>query len=94
MRSLFAFAVGLGSGWALRSVSESPEGAGEKLLEAALTAKGRFGRWAAVERERLEDMLAEARANAARNESAAMGGSNGVTVKDESNGVTVKEAKA
>ena len=43
---------------------DSPQGAGVKLLEIALDAKERVGRWVAVEAERLEDMLAEARMKA------------------------------
>jgi hypothetical protein len=48
-------------GWAIRSLSDTPEGAGVKLLEIGIKTKDRVGRWAAVEGERLEDMLAEAR---------------------------------
>lgn len=76
--SILALGVGFAAGWAVRSLSDSPEGAGVKLLEIALNAKERVGRWAAVEAERLEDMLAEAhlraepdisRPNGANNES-------------------------
>jgi hypothetical protein len=63
MRWIIALGVGLVGGWAARSISDSPQGAGVKLLEIALDAKERLGRWAAVEGERLEDMLAEARSN-------------------------------
>ena len=59
-----ALGVGLAGGWAARSLSDSPQGAGVKLLEIALKAKDRMARWAAVEGERLEDMLAEARSRA------------------------------
>jgi hypothetical protein len=61
VKSLLAFGVGFAGGWAARSLSDTPQGAGVKLLEIAMNAKDRVGRWAAVERERLEDMLAEAR---------------------------------
>jgi len=64
MRSFIGFVVGFGSGWAARSLADSPQGVGVKLLEVAYTAKDHLTRWAAVERERLEDMLAEARARA------------------------------
>ena len=74
MRSFIVFAAGFGSGWALRSIADSPQGVGVKLLEVAYTAKGRLSEWAAVERERLEDMMAEARSNAER---ARPGGANG-----------------
>ena len=67
MASRVAFlAIGLGfaAGWAVRSLADSPQGAGVKLLEIALDTKERLGRWVAVEAERLEDMLAEARLKA------------------------------
>jgi len=69
---LFALGVGVAGGWALRSLSDTPEGAGVRLLEIGLKAKSRLSGWAAVERERLEDMLAEAQSNIAR-ESAGAG---------------------
>ena len=59
---LFAVGVGVAGGWALRSLADSPQGAGVKLMEIALKAKERVGHWAAVEGEHLEDMMAEARA--------------------------------
>ncbi len=62
--TLLAVGVGFAAGWAVRSLADSPQGAGVKLLEIALDAKGRVGRWVAVEAERLEDMLAEARLKA------------------------------
>ena len=61
MKWLLALGVGLAGGWAARSLSDSPQGAGVKLLEVALKAKDRVARWAAIEGERLDDMLAEAR---------------------------------
>jgi hypothetical protein len=64
LRWVLALGVGLAGGWAARSLSDSPQGAGVKLLEIALKAKERVGRWAALEAERLEDMLAEARSTA------------------------------
>ena len=59
--TFLAIGVGFAAGWAVRSLADSPQGAGVKLLEIALDAKERVGRWVAVEAERLEDMLAEAR---------------------------------
>jgi len=59
--TFLAIGVGFAAGWAIRSLADSPQGAGVKLLEIALDAKERVGRWVAVEAERLEDMLAEAR---------------------------------
>ncbi len=77
LKSVLAFAVGFVGGWALRSVADSPEGAGVKLLEIAMNAKERVGRWAAVEAERLEDMLAEARLKAEPDISRPNGATNG-----------------
>jgi len=62
---LLALGVGVAAGWALRSLSDTPEGAGVKLLEIGIKTKNRFSSWAALERERLEDMLAEAQSNIA-----------------------------
>jgi hypothetical protein len=75
------FGVGLVGGWAARSLADSPQGAGVKLLEIAMKAKERAGRWAAVEGERLEDMLAEARLNAEPDISAPNGAMNGAGSK-------------
>lgn len=81
MKSILAFSVGFAGGWAARSLADSPQGVGVKLLEIAMNAKERIGRWAAVERERLEDMVAEARSRSEPNISklngARNGGSNG-----------------
>jgi hypothetical protein len=68
MKWILALGVGVVGGWAARSLSDSPEGAGVKLLEVALKAKDRAESWAAVERERLDDMMAEARSNMAQSE--------------------------
>jgi len=66
MGSLFVYALGYGAafvaGWAVRNSSDSPQGVTGKLVEAAQNAKERLVRWTALQRERLEDMLAEARA--------------------------------
>ena len=61
MKWVLALGVGVVGGWAVRSLSDTPEGAGVKLLEMGIKTKDRVGRWAAVEGERLEDMLADAR---------------------------------
>ena len=63
---VLALGVGLVGGWAARSLSDSPEGAGVKLLEIGIKPKERLDQWAAVERERLDDMMAEARSNISR----------------------------
>lgn len=67
MRPLFTFALGFGAGWAVRSISDSSQGVSVKLMEVALKAKERFTHWAAIERERLEDMMAEARSRSGQN---------------------------
>ena len=61
MKWVLALGAGVVAGWAVRSLSDTPEGAGVRLLEMGIKTKDRVGRWAAVEGERLEDMLAEAR---------------------------------
>jgi len=71
MKWIFALGVGVAGGWAIRSLSDSPEGAGVKLLEIGIKAKDRVTSWAAVERERMDDMLAEAHSNIARENAAA-----------------------
>jgi len=63
---LLALGVGVAAGWALRSLADTPEGAGVKVLEMGIKAKNRLSDWAAVERERLDDMLAEAQSNVTR----------------------------
>ena len=61
IKSVVAFGAGFAGGWAARSLAESPQDVAVKALEFAMNAKERLDRWAADERERLEDMLAEAR---------------------------------
>ncbi len=76
-RSILAFGVGFVSGWAARSLADTPEGVGVKLLEIGITAKDRVGRWARLEGERLEDMMAEARSRVAEESSDTDGATNG-----------------
>jgi len=61
---VFGFASGAVTGWVARSLSGSPQGVAVKVLETANDVKERLVRWAAIERERLEDMMAAARAEA------------------------------
>ena len=63
VKLLLVFGAGFASGWTARSLTESPHDAGVKLVSLAMRTKERVGRWAAVERERLEDVFAEARSN-------------------------------
>lgn len=79
MKSILAFSVGFAGGWAARSLADSPQGVGVKLLEIAMSAKERVGRWASVERERLEDMVAEARSRTEPNISRLNGTGNGTS---------------
>jgi hypothetical protein len=73
MRITFlAIGIGFIGGWAARSLADSPQGAGVKLLEIAMIAKERASRWAAIEAERLEDMLAEARSTDGRSKAEAV----------------------
>ncbi len=86
IKSVLVFGAGFAGGWAARSLADSPQGVGVKLIEVALNAKERVGRWAALEGERLEDMLAEARARAEievseKEETAEKPKTNGVTHK-------------
>ena len=63
LKIVFAFGVGVAGGWVARSLGDSPQGAGVRLLEIVLTVKEQVEHWVAVEREHIEDMLAEATAN-------------------------------
>lgn len=68
MKTFVAFAVGFGAGWAVRSIADTPHGVGVKVMEVACRAKKQVNRWFSVERERLSDMLAEARARTDQDE--------------------------
>ncbi|HXX65899.1 MAG TPA: hypothetical protein VEK07_01880 [Polyangiaceae bacterium] len=78
VRSLLVFGAGFVSGWAARSLTDSPHDAGVKLMALAMSTKERVGRWAAVERERLADMFAEAHSRLEPQGSHANGAVNGV----------------
>jgi len=58
---MLGIGVGVAAGWAARSHADSTEGATIRLLEIAMDARDRLNQWAAIERERLDDLLAEAR---------------------------------
>jgi hypothetical protein len=75
--AVLVFGSGFVVGWAVRSLADSPQGVGVKLLGLALNAKERVGGWAAVERDRLEDMVAEARSRTEPDISGANGTTNG-----------------
>lgn len=61
LKSLIIFAVGFGTGWAVRSIADSPHGVGVKVMEVACRTKDQMNKWFAVERERVADIMAEAR---------------------------------
>jgi hypothetical protein len=79
VQSVLSFGVGFISGWAARSLADTPEGVGVKLLEVGIGAKDKVERWARVEGERLEDMLAEARARVPQETSETNGASKGAS---------------
>ncbi len=79
LQSVFSFGVGVVTGWAARSLADTPQGAGVKLLEIAINAKDRVGKWAAAEGERIDDMLAEARAKVEAGAASSNGTANGAT---------------
>ena len=77
IKSVLTFGAGFVGGWAARSLADSPQNVGVKLLEIAIRAKERVGQWAAAEGERLEGMLAEARSKAEVGTSGPDGATNG-----------------
>jgi len=89
-KSILAFGLGFVSGWGVRSLADSPQGVGVRLLEIAMHAKERVAKWAAAERERLEDMMAEASAKVEQDAAPSNGaGANGV-VEGNSHPATAK----
>ena len=69
--SVISFLAGVVTGWVARSIADTPQGVGVELLGVALTTKDRIVRWAALEKERFEDMMAEAKAKATPAQAAA-----------------------
>jgi hypothetical protein len=62
MNSMVAFAAGLATGWLARSALDSTRGAAVSLLASVIDTIERLRRLTTIERERLEDLMAEARA--------------------------------
>jgi hypothetical protein len=62
MSGVFSFLVGFTCGWAARSTVDTPQALGVKMFGLAYDTRVRLSRWAAIERERITDALAEARA--------------------------------
>lgn len=59
-----AFALGFAAGWAARATTDSSRSAALTLVAAAIAAFERVKRRVAIERDHLEDLVAEARARA------------------------------
>jgi hypothetical protein len=64
MASVASLAVGFVAGWLVRASVESAHEATVLVLGGAFAAFQRLERLAAIERDRLEDLMAEARARA------------------------------
>lgn len=64
MDRLATFALGVVAGWAARTWTESPRAATLTVLAAALSTVDRLKRAMAIERDHLEDLVAEARVRA------------------------------
>lgn len=60
--SLGSFVAGFASGWVVRSTIDSSRGAAVGVISAAYGAVDRAKRLVAMEREHLEDLVAEGRA--------------------------------
>jgi hypothetical protein len=71
MWPLVSFVAGFVSGWATRSISDTPHGVGVELLEVAIKTKTHVEKWAAAEYERLADMTAEAQSRVSQTSSRA-----------------------
>jgi len=59
-----AFALGFVTGWAARAATDSSRSAALSIVAAAIAAFERVKRRVAIERDHLEDLIAEARARA------------------------------
>jgi hypothetical protein len=64
MKGTFAFTAGFAAGWLARSTVASSRAATVDLAAFALDAVDRLKRIVLIERERLDDVVAEARARA------------------------------
>jgi hypothetical protein len=60
MKNALIFAAGFGAGWLTRSAFQSSKAATVELLAFGLEALARIKRGLAIEREELEDIVAEA----------------------------------
>lgn len=64
MKSTVAFSAGFAAGWIARSAVHSSRDAAVTLLAFCIDAIERIRRIVAIERERFEDLIAEARVRA------------------------------
>ncbi len=62
MKSTVVFTAGFATGWLARSAVDSSQGAAVTLLAFLMDTMERVKRLTAIERERLDDLMAEARA--------------------------------
>jgi hypothetical protein len=70
MKSTLIFAAGFGAGWLGRSMFESSKSAAVEVIAFALDTVERLRRALAIEREQLEDIVAEAHDAVARRRTA------------------------
>jgi hypothetical protein len=66
MMNMLAFAAGFAAGWLARSATDSSKSAVIEITALGLDSVARIKRAIAIEREQIEDLVAEARDLAAR----------------------------
>lgn len=71
MRVLGSFVIGFIGGWAARSSVDTSHGLLVKVVGVMYGTRARLHRWAAVERERISDLVAEVRSRYDREEAGA-----------------------
>jgi hypothetical protein len=64
MMAYATFALGFAAGWSARGTTQSSRSAVLTIIAAALSAVDRIKRVVAIEKDHLEDLVAEARARA------------------------------
>jgi hypothetical protein len=74
MRSTLIFAAGFAAGWLGRGALDPSKSATVQIVAFALDSVARIKRLLAIERERFEDMVAEAHDTVARRRAARSGG--------------------
>ena len=86
MKAQAGFLIGFVSGWAARSMVDSPRSIGAKAVGIVYGAQARLSRWVAVERERLSDLMAEVRAKYEPPDVASPSGSRAPNARKNGNG--------